>query len=95
MRDLTIFMDLEQGRPADIAEGLAAKGVPLFAHGATVARDREGVVVPAGYPGGVVAVARKVADAGATVNVAYLGGTGDLVLSTTDISIIRLALGLD
>lgn len=63
-------------------------------HGVAVVDDRECVVVPAGYPGGVVEIGARVADVGATVNVAYFGRSGEVVLSTTELDKTRAALGL-
>ncbi len=62
--------------------------------GATVADDRECVVVPPGFPGGVAAIGTRVAEAGVTINLAYFGASGQVVLSTTQLDKTREALGL-
>jgi len=67
----------------------------VAAHGGTVADERECVVVPAGYEGGVAAISRKVSDAGVTVNVSYFGAEGEVILSTSDLDTARAALGLE
>lgn len=61
-------------------------------HGATVADERECVVVPSGFPGGAAAVSRAVADAGIMVNVSYFGARGEMVISSSDISGTRAAI---
>ncbi|HEX6946550.1 MAG TPA: hypothetical protein VF246_04290 [Acidimicrobiia bacterium] len=62
--------------------------------GVAVADDRECVVVPPGFPGGVAAIGSRVAEAGVTVNLAYFGASGQVVLSTTQLDKTREALGL-
>lgn len=59
-----------------------------------VADDRECLRVPAGYDGGAPEVAQRIAEAGLTVNVAYFGVNGDIILATTDFGAAREALGL-
>lgn len=63
-------------------------------HGVTVADDRECLRVPARYDGGAPEVAQRIAEAGLTVNVAYFGVNGDIILATTDFKAAREALGL-
>lgn len=64
-------------------------------HGATVADERECVVVPPDFPGGVAAMARAVADAGIMVNISYYGSRGEIILGTSDPDGARAALGLE
>ena len=59
-----------------------------------VADQRPCVVVPPAYPGGMPAVARKIADAEIVVSVAYHGEEGQMVLATSDSSRTREVLGL-
>lgn len=59
-----------------------------------VADQRPCVVVPPGYPGGMPAVARKIADAEVVINVAYHGEEGQMVLATSDSARTRRVLGL-
>lgn len=62
--------------------------------GATVADHRECVVVPSDYPGGVPEIAAKVASVGVTVQVAYFGREGQIILATTELDKTRQVLGL-
>lgn len=62
--------------------------------GATLADDRECVVVPADYPGGLNEIAARVADVGVTVQVAYFGSRGQIILATTELDKARQALAL-
>ncbi len=62
--------------------------------GATVADHRECVIVPPDYPGGVAEIADRVAAAGVTVQVAYFGRRGQIVLATTELDKTRRALDL-
>jgi hypothetical protein len=85
------------GRVAHVAvepEDVATVRQVAAEHGATVADERECVVVPSDYPGGVAAVSRAIADAGIMVNIAYFGTRGDVVLGTSDPAATRAALGL-
>ena len=114
MRDLTIIMDHTRGRPANLLEAIAARGVTVqagclfsriderVAHvavddgevaavraaatetGCVLADERECAFVPPGFEGGVAAMARRIADAGGTVTVAYYAENGGVVMSTTD-----------
>lgn len=59
-----------------------------------VADKRPCVVVPPGYPGGMAAVARKIAEAEIVVSVSYHGDEGQLVLATSDGARTRDVLGL-
>lgn len=125
MRDLTVLIDMEAGRTADLLEEAAAAGIRLIAGcvfprlggrvahlavrdddvaaftdiverlGATVADDRECVLVPSGFPGGPAGAVRAVSEAGVVVNLAYLGVRGELVMATSDTSAASRALGLD
>lgn len=61
---------------------------------ATLADVRDCVVVEAGYEGGSAAIAAKVAEAGITVNVAYFGLRGEMILATADIAGTKEVLGL-
>ncbi|HUG84446.1 MAG TPA: hypothetical protein VMM13_07765 [Euzebya sp.] len=61
---------------------------------AAVVDDRECVVVPADHPGGVAEIAARVAEAGATVQVAYFGRGGEIILATTDLEEVREGLGI-
>jgi len=124
MRDMTILMDTQQGRPARFLEALFGRGVNVEAGclfprtegrvmhiavedgdvdkvhdvaaelGVAVADDRECVVVPPNFPGGVPAIGTRVAEAGVTVYLAYFGTNGQLVLSSNDLEKTRKALGL-
>lgn len=83
------------GRVAHVgveAKDVAAVSRVAAAHGATVADQRECVVVPAGFPGGAAAVSRAVADAGIMVNVSYYGARGELVISSSDIPAAKAAI---
>lgn len=62
--------------------------------GAALVDNRECVVVPPGFPGGVPEVAARLATAGVTVNVAYFGRSGEVVVSTTELDKARQALGI-
>lgn len=125
MKDLTILLDLEVGRPASILADAASQDVPILAtcmfprlggrvahatvrtedvatmklivnaHGGVVADERDCVIIPADYPGGVEAVSQAIADAGIMVNVAYFGARGDLVLGTPDVEAARKVIGLE
>ncbi len=107
-------MDHTRGRPANLLEAIAARGVTIragclfsrlderVAHvavddgdvsavaeaatetGCVLADERLCAFVPPGYSGGVAAMARKIADAGGTVTVAYYAEDGGVVMSTTD-----------
>jgi hypothetical protein len=63
-------------------------------HGALVMDVRDVLVVDPAEYGGAAAVARRVADAGAVVYVAYFGAEGEIVLGTSDMIIASRALGL-
>jgi hypothetical protein len=63
-------------------------------NGAMVLDDRDVLVVDPTQHGSLAAIARKVADAGAVVQVAYFGAGGEIVLATSDLDIAREALGL-
>lgn len=92
-----LFPRLE-GRVLHIAvpdEQVAVVAEAAAAEGGVLADDRECVIVPADYPGDVGEIALKVADSGATVQVAYFGREGQVVLATTDLERTRAALGLD
>lgn len=120
-----MVMDTTVGRPADILEGLALRGVRVEAgclfprtegrvahltvddadedavravaleHGALVLDAREVLVIDPDRHGGAASVARRVADAGATVQVSYYGAEGQIVLATSDLALARQALGID
>lgn len=62
--------------------------------GATVADEREVLVIPRGTRGTASEVARKVADAGAVVWIAYFGAQGEMFLGTSDLELARTALGI-
>lgn len=62
--------------------------------GVSVADERECVVVPADYEGGVMAIAAQLATAGLTIHVAYFGRDGRVILATTELDKARAALGL-
>ena len=59
-----------------------------------IADQRPCIVVPPGYPGGMSAVARKIAEAEIVVTVSYHGEEGQLVLATSDGARTREVLGL-
>jgi hypothetical protein len=59
-----------------------------------VADQRPCIVVPPDYPGGMAAVARKIAAAQIVVSVSYFGEHGELVLATSDGEKTRLVLGM-
>jgi hypothetical protein len=59
-----------------------------------VADRRPCIVVPPDYPGGMDAIARKVADAQIIMSVSYYGERGELVLATSDGARTREVLGL-
>jgi|FLYL01.1.fsa_nt_gi hypothetical protein len=86
-----------EGRVLHIAvpdEQVAVVKDAAAAEGGVLADDRECVIVPSDYPGGVGEIALKVAGSGATVQVAYFGRKGQVVLATTDLDKTRAALGL-
>jgi hypothetical protein len=62
--------------------------------GATMADDRECVVVPPGYGSGLADTASKIASTGATVQVAYYGRDGQIILATNELEQTRQSLGL-
>ncbi|MDH4119933.1 MAG: hypothetical protein OEZ14_11580 [Acidimicrobiia bacterium] len=125
MKDLTILMDNQVGRAADMMTAAADRGIRIVAgcvfprlggrvghlavadedvsavaavveaNGGVLADERECVIVPADYEGGVVAASSAVARAGITVNVGYFGARGEVVLATSDSDATRRALGLD
>lgn len=87
-----------EGRVAHIAvadDAVATVREIASRFGATLADDRECVVVPPGYPGGGAAIARRVSDAGVPVLIAYYGARGEVVIGTTDVDLARRALELD
>ncbi len=59
-----------------------------------VADQRPCIVVPPDYPGGMGAVAEKVAAAQIVMSVSYYGEHGELVLATSDSARTREVLGL-
>jgi hypothetical protein len=59
-----------------------------------VADQRPCIVVPPGYPGGMAAVAEKIAQAQIVMSVSYYGEHGELVLATSDSAKTREILGL-
>lgn len=62
--------------------------------GATLADDRECVVVPADHGVGLADMGSRIAATGATVQVAYYGRDGQIVLATSDLEETRQTLGL-
>lgn len=62
--------------------------------GGTVADDRECVVVPPGHGEGLADTASKVAATGATVQVAYFGREGQIILATNELEETRETLSL-
>ncbi len=59
-----------------------------------VADQRPCIVVPPDYPGGMRAVAEKIAEAQIVMSVSYYGEHGELVLATSDSAKTREVLGL-
>lgn len=59
-----------------------------------VADQRPCIVVPPNYPGGMAAVADKIADAHIVMSVSYYGENGELVLATSDSDRTREVLSL-
>lgn len=59
-----------------------------------VADQRPCIVVPPDYPGGMGAVARKIAEAQIVMSVSYYGENGELVLATSDGTKTREVLSL-
>lgn len=59
-----------------------------------VADQRPCIVVPPDYPGGMAAVAEKIAQAQIVMSVSYYGEHGELVLATSDSAKTREILGL-
>lgn len=85
------------GRVAHLAvedEDMAGAVAIVERHGGVVVDERDCVVVPTDYPGGSVAAARAITDAGIVVNISYFGPTGSLIIGTTDIDATRAALHL-
>ena len=76
--------------PTDVATVTAI----VERYGGIVADDRECLVIPADFPGGLVAASTKLAEAGIMVNVSYFGARGQIVMATTDVEGTRAALGL-
>lgn len=59
-----------------------------------IADQRPCIVVPPNYPGGMGAIARKVAEAQIVMSVSYYGEHGELVLATSDGERTREVLSL-
>ena len=110
MKDLTIALGTRHGLPAELLEALAARGVDVVggclfpriegrvAHVAIpddqVDAATDVVVAKGAAVLDVRELARKVADAGASVYIAYFGASGEIVLGTSDLDTAREALGL-
>jgi hypothetical protein len=66
----------------------------LIDAGLEILEERRVVIVPVeNRPGAGAAVLRRIADAGANIDLLYMAGDGRLVLSGEDVAGIRLALG--
>ncbi len=86
-----------EGRVAHIAiaaDQVEAATDVVVAKGAAVLDVRDVVVVPREQRPSAAELARKVADAGASVYIAYFGASGEIVLGTSDLAKARQALGL-
>ena len=86
-----------EGRVAHIAvpaDQVDAATDVVVAKGAAVLDVRDVVVVPRDRRPSPAELARKVADAGASVYIAYFGADGEIVLGTSDLEKARQALGL-
>lgn len=62
--------------------------------GATLADDRDCVVIPSDHAEDLAAIASKIASTGASVQVAYYGREGQIILATSDLDETRQSLGL-
>lgn len=65
-----------------------------LAVGATVADDRDCVVVPPDHANNLADIASKIADTGITVLVAYYGRDGQIILATNELEQTRQSLDL-
>lgn len=63
--------------------------------GALVLDAREVLVLDQAVHGDATAIARKISDAGAVVQVSYFGPRGEVIVATTDLDRARKGLGLD
>lgn len=92
-----LFSRLEE-RVAHVAVddgSVAAVREATIETGCILVDERECVVVPPGFEGGVAGIARKIADAGGTVTVAYYSADGGVVMGTTEPEKAAKHLGLD